>query len=703
MTSSDNNPTPRRGLVRKLLLAVALVSAVPVVSYAGEAAAEEYVIKRGREADVVALFAPYQLGGAPINGWRLHNLQVEAEGIRVTLVDAEGAPVQFTLDHASRAEGSWQTDSFVVVPGQNPEGADAVISDVVAAVAKNDTGAFWDVIEDEVNSAPLLTQANRSVVAWVTDGLVHLALILAILLGLTARLLRGAKPVIWWGLLATVVVGAALRIFVAQSMFLGPWPYSRVVTSAGLLYSGVLFPEFNAWQGGRAYLTDVILAVNLGFGIVAPIAIFAHAYSLLKDHAVALACAAMIAVLPSHIRFTPSEIAFISSIVVSSTAFALLHTAIGDRTRWVRVGATVAYPILVAAMLMVRPLNTLFLPLLVTIIVVLRRDGVPRARRVFLGVLTVVGGGLFSAWHLMTQFNEQVREGLNVAVLADAFALLFDPVRNTLLNLSITPAPLLVLMAIGGYWLWNNYRAMGLFLLAWLALFHTGHAAVISDVPSFQARYYLHLAVPAILLAAAGVRPLWQFNRKIALGLGVVFLASPLIHLGFIRDMEYDELAEVHLLHRMRMQIPDGCAVIELTPEKQADRYELRLPRMGEHLYMGEPRKQFQVFGVSAARGCHEPDTSCLEELVGPEGIAAIAESQCLYVYEGIGCLADRERDLGTGLSCHDLRQELDLVTVDELPAVGRYYHIDWPNLHDGAFRLAKPQRSIESIVATDR
>ncbi len=694
--------TPLGASTRRRTWLLACVATCLLTLLASSSAwADDYVIKRGREAEVVALFAPYKLGGPPVDGWQLHSLNVEAHGIEVTLVSASTQSVQFVLEHPSRVDSEERTPSFAIVRGQHAEqgpGAE-VVDEVIAAVAKNDPGGFWDVVEDDPDSMehlPLLNRVKYSTFYWIEfvleDGLVRLGVIASILLALVLRLLRGAPARIWWGLGAALAISTGLRLWMATPMFQGPWPYSRVVASAGLIYKGFFFHDLNLWHGGRAYLTDVILAVNLGLGIITPLAVFAHAQSLLKDHAVAVACAAMIAVLPSHIRFTPSEIAFISSIVISSTAFALLHTAIGDGVRWVRWAATLAFPVVMASMLQVRPLNTLFLPLLLGIVVVLRRDGVPRSRRVLLGLLTAVGGGLVSAWHLATNFGSQVREGLSLHVLWDAFKLLGDPVRNTLLNPTITPPPLMVFMLVGGLWLWHNYRAMGVFLLAWLLLFHTGHAAVISDVPAFQARYYLHLAVPAILLAAAGVRPLWRFHRRLTLGLGALLLVSPLTHAGFIRDLAYNEMAEVRLLERMRTQIPQGCSVIEYLPEIHESRYEPRLSRMGEHLFAGEEAQQFHVLTVPADRGCHRPDMSCLEELVGAEGMKEISESSCLYVYEGIGCLTHREPDGSQALSCRQLRESLDLQTVDEEPVPGRYYHVDWPHLEDGAFRLAKPR-----------
>jgi hypothetical protein len=100
------------------------------------------VIQAGREAEVLALFAPFGLGQEVRDGYRLWNVRIEPTRIQVELRDAADVPATFALVHGHDGE---HTASFSVRRDPSTKsGAAARATDaLIDSAKKNDHGGFW--------------------------------------------------------------------------------------------------------------------------------------------------------------------------------------------------------------------------------------------------------------------------------------------------------------------------------------------------------------------------------------------------------------------------------------------------------------------------------------------------------------------------------------------------------------------------------
>ena len=117
------------------VLVVLLVLAVARLAVAAP------VIESGREKEVLALFAPYELGGEVVSGWKLMNVRVAPDAIGVELEGPNGKTASFRLVHPDTAvPAAPRTRSFAVI---RESAADQAIAPLVVAVRRNDAGGFW--------------------------------------------------------------------------------------------------------------------------------------------------------------------------------------------------------------------------------------------------------------------------------------------------------------------------------------------------------------------------------------------------------------------------------------------------------------------------------------------------------------------------------------------------------------------------------
>ncbi|MGB1015516.1 MAG: hypothetical protein ACPG4T_15375, partial [Nannocystaceae bacterium] len=463
--------------------------------------------------------------------------------------------------------------------------------------------------------------------------------------------------------------GAALRLWMVRPHSLGVWPYSRIEPFAGLVYEGPGLAALSRHFDAIWYQTDVAFATNLAFGILAPLVVFVHASYLLSNRRQALWAALAIALLPSHIRFSASEVAFIPSIVLSSFTFILVHMSLVEPNRWFRWGATATLPFVVASMLRVRPLNILFLILFIAVALVVRAREAPARRRFSIAGLLAVVGMVVGLDHLGNKYSEQVASGLSFEVLADAFELLFDPVHNVLFNLHITPIVCLGLAIWGLVHCWKQRPRLAGLLGMWLLLFHTGHAFVIATQPEMQARYYLHMAVPLVLLAAIGAdrmlavcRTRGKAGKAATIALGVTVVATPLLYRGFILDYEFSDVQEYEFVSELRSELSEGCLVYEFLGH---DGHELdgRFERMGAVIDHGTRRQLLKTVAIGRdlsgeLEGTEEHNGRRLpaadggrEHLLAPTYFER-SQQMCRYLYTGLTCYGYKQPEQEIAPAC---------------------------------------------------
>lgn len=642
---------------------------IAALSFPRGARADRPVIEGGREAEVVALFAPHKLGDAIAPGWRLMWLRVEADHIEAVAEDARGEQATLFLHHRDYAPaGAALTASFALTrtpEGASPEQGGAALEAMSRAVTANDHGGFWRAsgsgVEDPGGGFRKAWAAIRKL---LTDGVVISALTLALLLAIVARQLRGAPR---WAApaLAGVVVGAfVVRLLIAHPIGLGAWPYSRLALVFRRMYGGPLLGFMTEALGARLYMTDMVSAANLVFAAATPLAIFAHARYVLKDPAVALASAAMFAALPNHIRFSRSEVEFIPSLLLSSLTFAALHGALSDPSRAFRRLCAAALPLLIAASMLTRELNALLVPL--SLLVLAQAKGAeetPReeARRARVGLAgaVVVAGALTFALDLLPRYSRQLSEGLSLQTVWTGLGSLVRVHTNTLINPWITPPGLIALAGFGAVLLWRarEARPHAVFLLAWIGLFYFAHAYVTPSRTAMQARYHLHLGPPVVMLAAPALIELMKRRRAIGIAAAAYLAASPLLHLSFERDINFNDLREFAFVRGLRDRIEDGCSVLEHTGAGTGDK-DARFGRIGAVLDAGAQRSRFNVMAIGAAPG---------GDPLRPEARAIMAKPPaCLVVYEGLPCLSEKEVDQPIAPACAAVREGLVLTPIAE-------------------------------------
>lgn len=656
------------------------------------------------------LFAPYRLGGPVGEHWTLRRIAIEQTRIVVRGISLDGRAATFSLEYPT-GRGRAVSDSFVatdvVAPG---DAADEFVEPLLAAVRRHDPGNFWrvsrSVQEPSTGSQGWEVTAGTGVGDWSRDGLLLFGLLVGTTTVLAGRKLRAA-PVADAGepanpastnhglrdallLVGILVLGAVLRLLMVEPTALGVWPYSRYETFARLVYEGPGLAALSRALDSVWYQTDIAFATNLAFGLVAPLVVFVHACYLLGDRRQALVSALLLALLPSHIRFSGSEVAFIPSIVISSFTFVLLHMSLIEKRAWLRWGACAGLALTAGAMLRVRPLNILFMLLFIAVALVVRAGQAPRWRRFVVAAMLAVVGLVVGIEHLGGLYSEQVHAGLQLQVLADAWWLLFDPVRNALLNPDITP---MLLVGAAGYGLWfaakTRPRLAGL-LASWLLLFHTGHAYVIATVPAMQARYYLHLAVPFCLLAAIGLTRIAELCRRrgrrgnLAIGCIGIYLATiPWRYHGFIRDYDFTDVREFEFVRQLRGQLADGCTIYEFVGHDGRG-FDTRFSRMGAVIDSGTRRMRLsgQSVGTDREDLLPNPEVSYRRLPTAGESRTQLLSDaylerpadRCSYLYLGYPCYANKFPGQEIAPACEAMVEGEPVELVTEIGFAHRRY-----------------------------
>ena len=640
-------------------------------------------IPPGREAEIVALVAPYGFDERIRGSWSLRSINTEVSTIHIWLAGPDEAAAHVTLDHPDYAPAEAERlDAFSLTIVDAPSGSEEAITALRAAIVAADDGTFWresKTLGGESSPATLDVDDDRdrgrfASAGWsaLLDGLgilAALALALAALLAralsdLTdrrARVQRVQLVQLVMALAAITAVAAGLRLALAPVVGLTAWPFLRVPFIAERIYEG---PVWAVLAPGPLWLSDAITGSTLALALAAPLAIFLHARHLLASTRAALIAAGLLALLPLHIRFSHSDVVFIASITISSLTFALLHSAARESDRRAALLAFVLLGPPLALTFLMRPLNILYAPLLLGALAVHEGIGsrpkppISRRRQLGLGALILGITALVGVPALVGEYPDQVREGLSLDTIVHALRVLVSPRDNALLNPRMTPPVLPLLAVFGARQLWRRGRRRLLaFLGIWLLAFLGAHAYVVPREPMMQARYHLHLVIPFIYLASVGllaagrasVGGRWPWRAALGLVL-LSLLGAPWIHSGFIRDVDLDQVDEWRWVHEQRQTIPAGCTIIEYIPEQVGGRFA----RVGSYTEAGAAHNRWRNVGYTGADELDEPP---LADLLN-------SPPDCLYVYEGLPCAAFKPLGSAMAAACADLRGRLDLEEV---------------------------------------
>jgi len=513
----------------------------------------------------------------------------------------------------------------------------------------------------------------RNVMLVLGDGIVTTLLLIGVVAALTARRLRGSPPRVWWALAGLLAAGAFLRVTLSQPTVMTAWPYVRFYDLARFVYTGPVL-SFLTWSTGTTVtLVDTLHATTLVMGILGPWAVFLHAHHLTGDDGAALFAGAALAVLPAHLRFSASDVVFIPSIVVSALALVLTHVALFDSSRRWRFAAAVGLPLVLRILVVMRPLNLVFLLVVGGLVFWLRPGQAGRRRRVLVAAVAMVPALIAAAANLTSaSFTTQTSEGLSPATLHRAFLQLVDPVQNTLINPGITP-PLFGLAALAGTWILLRTRPrLGVFLVLWLGAFFITHGFIVPKEPAMTARYHLHLVVPFVILAGAGAAALLPRAGRWALPGALLVLGTALLHTGFVRDVEFTQMQEYRFVQEAAKEIPEGCWVMEPV-ERDGIPFRSRLRRVSDQLSEGVLRRRFELVLVDP----EDPERLWIHRSNGQKEVEDLSRKDlrsdpptCFYFYQGLKCSTSPAAAAGIPPGCvpPDLGAAPVTVLADALP-----------------------------------
>lgn len=693
---------------RRVLLGIrlckfaALLLLLAIAMPAAPATAEEaHHIGPNREAEVLALLAPHNLGDDVLPGWRIMTVAIEPTLIRVGLEDAQAQGAELLLENRGAAPNApFTSTSFAItiVEGEVASGPAAeALARLITSIQANDKGSFWTVLSvdqpgdryagprgrdgrDRGGTVGVLASVGRPwsrLSYWLLDGVVLQFLGLVFLLGVVRKQLRGAPPWIPAALAGVLLLGTVYRLFVPVQSALGVWPYSRMIEIIRVSLNSWVFDVVNRLRGEPLFVTDLAFNHSLIVSTITPLVVFAHAWHLFRDARPALLSAGVMATLANHIRFSQSEVAFISSLALSSLCFVCIYTALRDDRRGWRMAA---YAVLLTAMpmaLAARPLNMAFVPLFFATCFVLAGAEVPKSRKLLLGsalLLMSIRGGL----QLLQNYNNEVEIGLAWATITNFLSTFFDFRLNTLVNPAITSPLHQLAAAAGAFWLYRSDRKRLAFLVSWLAIFYVTHGIVTTDREVMQGRYQLHLAVPFTLLAGYGLFRAAQLTVP-RFGVGSLVAASallatvPLMHLPYERDVAYNDFLEWQFAIAQREVIPAGCTILEYGSSADGG-VSIRYRRLGEFIEEGRLKRRWKSVLTGGLWADSEGNHGS-SDAFGAEAAALVAAPpECLYTYVGYTCYSHKLPDEALAPACQEFERLFLLEPVASVTFPNRHH-----------------------------
>lgn len=641
------------------------------------------VIAAGREAEVLALIAPWKMGDQIVPGWTLAGGAIEATRIRFVLRNAAGDSRNLLLEFPGRAPAASETTkSFAIV--REPAGAAAIDPDpsavLVAAIRQNDTQQFWPpppvrVVRDHGDAGVPARHWHWPSRDLLTDGIAITFLAVVFVFAHLSHALRRDPPWIAPALLAIVATGGVLRSLLSRENLMEAWAYERLAPFARRIFDGPFLQWVSAKTESEYFLNDVLFTSNFVLATLTPLVVYAHARYILKDYRQALAAAFLMMLLPEHLRFSRTDVYMIQSLATSSLTFVVLYTALTSPSRGWRITSFLILPLLCTATYFVRPENFIFVVLDLGAIYICTRDIGLLAPRSILAMICVSGTAVVAfVLNLLTNYGGSLAHGLSLQTLSNAVRIFFDLQLNTLVNPWITPPGITVLAALGAVSLWRRDEgARSVFLVVWLFGFFVVHSFVLPYHPAMQARYHMNLITPLVLLAAAATPEVLSWRPVLRAAVIAYLLALPVLHRDFITDTEFNEMREFAFLNSLRDEIPSDCTVIEYrgVPGQGGEtQFASRLQRVSARIAGGQRDHSWNVVSAAAV------DKSAAHgEILSPEARGVLEDPpRCLFFYEGLTCASLRRPGEERAAVCQEIRDRLHLEPMATTSFASRIY-----------------------------
>jgi hypothetical protein len=460
-----------------------------------------------------------------------------------------------------------------------------------------------------------------------------------------------------WSLAAIALLGIALRWLFAPPTLMDMSNYEREpvlfrwFASAGFPLQALFPAGWDRWQQ--------ILALDFAVSCLLPIVVFAHAQVCFSNPRLSIFAAALFAVCPIPIYFAHSDNLYVTSALMSSMTFVVLHAAMSAPSLTAEVVLGLGALALFTPTLEARQENFLFGGLVLAPMALKLTSGEKgRWRKVMWGVVLFVLA--FRMYWTLARGNAG---GSGASVGAVARFVFEEWTDNPLKHLLWTnnyvvkpwllPLPISLLAIAGMWWTWRHQRRAFFYIAWWFAVFYIGHGIIPAWDDTATVRYGMHTIIPVLFAAAFGLEwflqylkeapPSWRSPAAMA-GLLVFVTLTGWWGCGLFRQGESDVQEEYRFLRELAERgIPEnGALVIEsygnyeqywITPNFRA---------------IGTVNR-FEYFGVKNVKGHNE-------QMIKSARTFVTGQTGPVYLYTGLPCIwlrmgAETSRSCAAALS----------------------------------------------------
>lgn len=496
-----------------------------------------------------------------LNACRLISFDANGPCITIVLETPAGARRAFEADTgrratATRSAGDWS----LRVPRAVESDCGATVTAIAGVLAS--TAAPQRSVS-EVSSAVRLPADILGLLAAMFVVLLFGTML--VLVREARRLRPSAAPL----LALALITGAALalRLLVSPRTFLHEYYHSAGTALTYLtgrlpaLY-GQTGPALFQLVGGLSGQSDNVQVIFLTNAVLATLAIPALALldlALMQSWPRALCGAALLSVLPLHLRFSAAEDLYIQGVTFGlwSLALCALHLRSG------RLLDALLASVALALAMQTRPDMMTFPAVMIAMVVCVR----PRSWRILFSWRTMLAVAVLTVLLVprLVEFQQALGERTPTALVPDLHRYLD---RLVLLQSEVTPLVFRLLLIAGV--IWGAWRAPG--LIAWITLVFVGYtvtALSLFDNPPYNLRSQL-LPTTLTVIVMAGAAPLWMAcwgpRRRQAVVVGALVLVALAVTVvisarGFVTELR-DQQLEWAFIERTVPQLPQRATLL---------------------------------------------------------------------------------------------------------------------------------------------
>jgi hypothetical protein len=170
---------------------------------------------------------------------------------------------------------------------------------------------------------------------------------------------------------------------------------------------------------------------------------------------------------------------------------------------------------------------------------------------------------------------------------------------------------------------------------------------------------------------------IWLKWRRVGIVAGALLLLSPLTHLGFIQDVDFNEFHEHAFIERLAPTIPAGCTIYQYVGSYGL--HEARFRRAGYRLSSDGESQIYDLRTIEIPRE-HNPENELNPDSKPnrDEILKALSNPpECAYYYEGLPCWSVKKTDEAISPYCAIMREAWSTEEVAHTTFSNRPYDIN--------------------------